>query len=82
MKKQEKQKEEIIPQYFRDGKARVVLTNEKGVSKEFDVARMVAETFVPNPNNHPYIYHINGDKMDNRAENLQWVASHENHSAK
>lgn len=77
-----KQKEEILPQFERGGKARVILTNEKGIEKEMDVARMVAEAFVPNPDNKPYIHHKNGNKMDNRAENLEWVDSFENHSHK
>lgn len=77
-----KQKQQIVPQFEKGGRAKVILTNEKGESKEMDVARMVATTFVPNPNNYDFINHKNGNKLDNRAENLEWVSSHENHSAK
>lgn len=36
------------------------------------VHRLVAETFIPNPQNYPYVYHINGDAFDNKVKNLTW----------
>ena len=42
------------------------------------VHRMVADTWVPNPNHHKEVNHINGDKNDNSVENLEWTTRSEN----
>lgn len=38
------------------------------------IHRIVAEHFIPNPNNYECVNHINGNKNDNRAENLEWCS--------
>lgn len=62
----------LTAQTNRGGYLRVHLTSKHGVDITKLVHRIVAETFIPNPNNYSFIDHINGDRTDNSVNNLQW----------
>ena len=47
--------------------------------KTFKVHRLVAEAFVPNPDNLPYVLHKDGNRENNNYTNLEWSARQSNH---
>lgn len=65
----------LIPIPDKDGYLRVHLNNDNNVKK---IHRLVANAFIPNLMNKPYVNHINGIKTDNTVENLEWVSNAEN----
>lgn len=55
---------------------------KNGNKKLLKVHRLIAQAFIPNPNNYPIINHINGNKLDNNILNLEWCDySHNNKEA-
>lgn len=65
--------EEFIPAKDRDGYYKIMYFGKCKL-----VHRLVAELFIPNPNNLPCVDHKNHDRTDNRKENLRWVTQKQN----
>ena len=57
---------------------KVVALTKDGKQKLYKVHRLVATVFVENPMNKPQVNHIDGNKHNNNAENLEWVTASEN----
>lgn len=71
--------ERLITQTNKEGYMVVRLFNGQNKKGRLEkVHRLVATAFIPNPDNKPYIDHINTIRNDNRIENLRWVTHTEN----
>jgi hypothetical protein len=70
-------KDKVLKQDNSSLYARVALTKDNQ-RKKYCVHRLLAETFIPNPNNYPVVNHLNGKKEDNSLENLEWCSYSEN----
>jgi len=57
---------------------RVPLTNKEHLKKYYLVHRLVAQAFIPNPNNLPQVNHKDGNKSNNCVNNLEWITREDN----
>lgn len=73
---------------FKEGKIKLISDNGNGYcvvnlkvdgeQKSRSVHRLVAQAFIPNPNNLPEINHIDGNKKNNTISNLEWCDRSDN----
>ena len=70
-------KRTLKPMISNTGYKRVDLFKDK-IRKQFSIHRLVAMTFIPNESGKPFVNHKDEDKLNNNAENLEWVTHEEN----
>ncbi len=71
--------ERVMKARINCGYMQINLHLEKGTKgKHFMVHRLVAEVFIPNPEEKPYVNHKDGNRVNNKAGNLDWVTHSEN----
>jgi hypothetical protein len=58
-----------------NGYLRVRLSKNPIENKKFFVHRLVALTYISNPNNLPFVNHIDQNKQNNSVENLEWCSA-------
>ncbi|MCT4402561.1 NUMOD4 domain-containing protein [Leuconostoc suionicum] len=71
-------KERILKLANGRGDYKLITLSKNDNSKTFRVHRLVAQAFIPNPENKPQVNHIDEDKSNNSLNNLEWVSSYEN----
>lgn len=70
-------RERLLSIFKRDGYGNVCLIKD-GVEKRTGIHRLVAEVFIPNPENKPFVNHIDFNRSNNCVDNLEWVTQKEN----
>lgn len=67
----------LLTETTKDNYQRIVLMKD-GIKTRFQAHRLVALAFIPNPDNKPFINHIDGNKSNNIVTNLEWCTASEN----
>ena len=69
----------LSPYITKKGYLKVALClNNNGENTKFRIHRLVAEAFIPNPQNLPEVNHIDGNKINNSVTNLEWCTGEYN----
>lgn len=71
-------KERILKHGTNSGGYQVVVFSKDEKKRSFSVHRIVAETFIPNPECKKEVNHIDGNKTNNHVDNLEWSTRSEN----
>lgn len=51
---------------------------KNNIRNKFSEHRIVAQTFIPNPDNYPIVMHLDNDRLNNNIDNIKWWTQKEN----
>ena len=68
----------VVRDIYKTNGYKIVWITIDGKHKSLVAHRIVAKTYLPNPENKPQVNHIDGNKGNNRVENLEWCTAKEN----
>ena len=68
----------LKPKLMKDGYMDLLLVCEDGKRRHFRIHRLVASTYLDNPNNYPIVLHLDNNKINNHYSNLKWGTIQEN----
>ena len=68
----------VLKTYIQNSGYEQIKINYQGLHIHKSIHRLVAEAFIPNPLNKEYVNHIDGNKLNNTVDNLEWCTNSEN----
>ena len=68
----------VLKTYIQNSGYKQIKINYQGLHIHKSIHRLVAEAFIPNPLNKEYVNHIDGNKLNNTVDNLEWCTNSEN----
>lgn len=68
----------VLKTYIQNSGYEQIKINYQGLHIHKSIHRLVAEAFIPNPLNKKYVNHIDGNKLNNTVDNLEWCTNSEN----
>lgn len=68
----------VLKTYVQNSGYEQIKINYQGLHIHKSIHRLVAEAFIPNPLNRPCVNHIDGNKLNNTVNNLEWCTNSEN----
>ena len=75
-----KKSHQVCPTTNHKGYCQISIVYDKNKRITTSIHRLVAQAFIPNPENKPQVNHKDGNKLNNKLSNLEWVTNKENYN--